>query len=246
MGRGRFCSKRRCRIRVPKAGLFCSRHASIDQPTKKRKAKTTVAKKIRRLPDSDPIFEYEASPQLIVDTDSLRKLFQLNSSRRYRILDFFKDRPEVKEKVFNYCEKVFSYLKGLRGSIVYGKKGDRYEVFQPCFVHAKPHTLQGTTHADIHYFACHKTYTVWIPIDEVTEENGCVTMFLKSQGTPIDYKNPHQDKMFEKKTITGNCGKIVVFDGRLHHRSEANTTDKMRTVLTFGLKIKHFVLKEVE
>ena len=105
MGRGRFCRQNRCGIRVPKAGLFCSRHTCIDQPMKS-KSKTTVAKKIRPVPDKDPIFEYEASPQLIIDTDSLRKLFQSNSSRRYRILDFFKDRPSVKEKVFNYCEHI--------------------------------------------------------------------------------------------------------------------------------------------
>ena len=40
----------------------------------------------------------------------------------------------------------------------------------------------------------------------------------------------------------GDIGSLFVFDGRIHHRSDANTTDEVRTVLTFALKRKGFVL----
>ena len=240
MAKGTWCASQRCKKSVSKGGMYCSKHRAAQTETKK-KAKVKK-KKAYKISDVDPIYEYDMSESLKEETLKLRQYFHQDiRSTRFRFSDAFKDRPDVKDKVYAFSQMIFDYLRNLPGSVIRGKKADKYEIFDWAFVHAPPHSrTRGSTHVDMNYPNSHKAYTVWMPIDEVTEENGCVTMFLKSQGTPIDYRNPNQDSKFEKRILTGKLGKIVLFDGRLHHRSEANNTDRMRTIVLFGLKIKGF------
>mmetsp|Transcript_13316 Transcript_13316/g.21812 ORF Transcript_13316/g.21812 Transcript_13316/m.21812 type:complete len:254 (-) Transcript_13316:55-816(-) len=241
MAKGKYCASRKCKLSVSKGGLYCSRHQRGALDSKKTKA-NIKKKKTCKISDVDPIYEYEMSESLKEETRNLRNYFHPTlRSTRFRYSDDFSDRPEVKAKVYAFSQMVFDFLKNLPGSVLRGSKADKYEIFDWVFNHAPPRSRKaGTTHVDMLYHQSHKAYTVWMPIDEVTEENGCVTMFLKSQGTPIDYHNPNQDSKFEKRIVTGNLGKIVVFDGRIHHRSEANKTDNMRTIALFCLKKKGF------
>lgn len=241
MARQKKCAQRRCNVRVSKTGEYCSKHrgtTATEAKEFKRKPKTTFP-----ISEVDPIYEYEMSESLKEETRNLRNYFHQQDIRstRFRCSDDFSDRPEVKAEVHAFSQKVFDFLKSLPGSAIHGKRADKYEIFDWAFIHAPPKSrTAGSTHVDMLYFKSHKAYTVWMPIDEVTEDNGCVTMFLKSQGTPIDYRNPNQDSKFEKTTLTGKLGKVVMFDSRIHHRSEANKTDSMRSIVLFSLKLKGF------
>lgn len=238
MAKGTYCASQRCKKTVSKGGLYCSKHkAPTETKAKIKKPKTFKISKV------DPIYEYEMSESLKEEARNLRQYFNYGiRSTRFRFSDDFKDRSEVKRKVYAFSEKVFDFLRNLPGSVFRGKKANRYEIFDWVFNHAPPKSRRaaGTTHVDMLYPKSHTAYTVWMPIDEVTEENGCVTMFLKSQGTPIDYRHPKQDFKFEKRILTGKLGKIVVFDSRLHHRSEVNRTDNMRIIALFCIKLKGF------
>ena len=225
---------------------MCAKHQADHEQNKPKKKQEK--KKTYKISKIDPIFQYRLSDVLMEETLDLRKLFVPTTSRRYRAADYMADRPEALKSAKAYCERVIAHLKQLPGSVIQGAKAKRYDLYQPAFIHAPPNTTTaGTTHVDMEYFPHHTLYTVWIPIDEVTEDNGCVTMFLKSQGTPIDYRRKNQHKKFKKKRILkGELGDIFIFDGRLHHRSEANTTDAIRSVFTFGLLKKGFAVQDLK
>lgn len=243
MAKGKYCASRRCKNSVSKGGGFCSKHMGATPAQKKTQVK--IKKKTYKISDVDPIYEYDMSDSLKEETLNLRNYYVESPSTRYRVVDDFANRPDVKVIIRLHCERVFDYLKNLPGSVISGRKADRYEIFHWGFINAPPHSRKaGTTHVDIAHPQSHKVYSVWIPIDNVTAKNGCVTMFLKSQGTPIDYRKPNQDSKFEKRILTGNVGKIIMFDGRIHHRSEANETDRVRTILLFGLKLKTFRVQD--
>ena len=166
----------------------------------------------------EPIHEYQMPEDLKRRILALPDLFApLASLKRYRVVDFMleESRADALQVAKTLCDDIFLYLNKLKGSVVYGKKGARYDIFHPGFIHAPPHTLPGTMHFDMDFAKSHKSYTVWIPISEVTEANGYVTMLEKSCGIPVDTNDHCVLKILWLESFWVNLGKffymMVVF-----------------------------------
>lgn len=97
------------------------------------------------------------------------------------------------------------------------------------------HQDSGYVHED------HEPYlTVWIALDDVTEENGSVYLLPYSRSGIRSYIKHIPDPVTNDQVcyfgsdpgmpVTAPAGSIVVFSSVLIHRSGANTTDRMRRV----------------
>jgi ectoine hydroxylase-related dioxygenase (phytanoyl-CoA dioxygenase family) len=86
--------------------------------------------------------------------------------------------------------------------------------------------------------------TVWIPLDEADEENGCLEVI---PGRHLDGALPHEETSGGKR-IRESCydsaeitplpmepGQVLFFDPLLPHRSSANSSDRWRRAFAFGL-----------
>ncbi len=81
--------------------------------------------------------------------------------------------------------------------------------------------------------------TIWIALDDVNEENGCVYVQPQSHKLGLlDHKKKSEDSWHLKVTVEGEgvpailrAGEAVVFTGLTLHRSKFNRTDKPRRAL---------------
>ena len=224
---------------------MCSKHSGRSATGKKRSViKRKDPKKRNKRPSApqeESIFESSIDGELMEEVRGLQVMCGGRKSRRARHVETFND---MSSPIVSTCEKIFTRLKETHD--VFKKKvGSRFEVWTANLVHAAPHTRRGTTHVDTAYHKKCIMYTVWVPISDVTLDNGCVTMFLNTCGVPIDYKHPPSDEGRATRTLTGKCGTVFVFDSRYHHRSESNITDEVRSVLIFNLKLKGINMVEL-
>lgn len=101
-----------------------------------------------------------------------------------------------------------------------------------------------------------KLLGIWIPLEDVTEENGCLSYIPGSHKSGlhnerrmvIDKSNPSQTK-YTNDTVTYDMSKfqpiivkkgtLVLIDGLVVHKSEKNLSSKSRHVYTFHLYDQH-------
>jgi ectoine hydroxylase-related dioxygenase (phytanoyl-CoA dioxygenase family) len=83
------------------------------------------------------------------------------------------------------------------------------------------------------------TTTIWIALNEVTTENGCLFFYPKSHLAKREYvdifKNPHKPeaaKKFPKEYVPLNQGDVTFHSGLTFHGTDANNTDQMREGMT--------------
>ena len=159
----------------------------------------------------------------------------LNLSRRnsrYFVFNSYKERKLLGSFIFSE----------LMESLCKATIGDNAYLFWEQFVvkGLDPAGAEFTWHQDSGYVdGLHKPYVnFWIPLDDVSEENGTVSLLPYSQaGT----KEKIEHKVLEGSSdrigyfgdspgIPATCkaGSIVVFSSTTFHRSGANKTDKMR------------------
>jgi hypothetical protein len=188
----------------------------------------------------DPIFNFTMSKELKEEAKiTFSEMMNPNIGNRSRTLtDFGQGTPENK-LLWDFCEAIFMFLKKLNGSMFAGTAGQKYEVSNPAMVYAPPNSSRGTTHVDTTPHDRVVGYTAWIPISSVTDKNGCVTFFKGTCGQVFSSKRPPKyNKNSPSRKLIGSLGSIVLFDTRLHHRSEANNTATTRTVVTFLISLK--------
>ncbi len=86
--------------------------------------------------------------------------------------------------------------------------------------------------------------SVWIPLQDTTVQNGCLTVIPKSFGwfSPyrgISFPEPFQNIQEEVKhylqPINLKAGDVLLFDNRLVHYSPPNNSDKERVVVMSGV-----------
>lgn len=158
----------------------------------------------------------------------------LNLSRRnsrYFVFLASKDRPELGEFIFN----------DLMAEVCRATIGDDAYLFWEQFV-VKGTDKKGAAfgwHQDAGYVDGPPVPYVnaWIPLDDVSEENGTVYLLpynLAGTRERIEHKvmesGDREGYFGDEPGIPANCpaGSVVVFSSTCFHRSGANSTDKMR------------------
>jgi hypothetical protein len=77
-------------------------------------------------------------------------------------------------------------------------------------------------------------FTVLICLTDVTTENGSVSLWPGSQLTPCDYHHRGRAVVDRRAVVlTGTSGTAWVFDSRLLHQSNPNSTEETRLTLQF-------------
>ena len=83
------------------------------------------------------------------------------------------------------------------------------------------------------------TTTIWIALNEVTKENGCLFFYPKSHLSKREYvdifKNPHEPEAARKhkqEYVPLNPGDVTFHSGLTFHGTDANNTDQMREGMT--------------
>jgi hypothetical protein len=89
-----------------------------------------------------------------------------------------------------------------------------------------------------------RSFTIWVPLDDVNEENGCMYVLPKSHEYVRGYRHISIDSVFGQiydtvwkymKPVHLKAGEAIVFDHALGHASKSNTTDKVRIAATHSL-----------
>jgi hypothetical protein len=100
---------------------------------------------------------------------------------------------------------------------------------------------QDTTGLDEHKYS---PLSVWLPLNDVTEQNGCMSVIPKSHHFFSPYRGVSFPDPFDGiknnlakylVPVTVKKGQAVIFDPRLVHNSSANMSDKPRIVSLTGL-----------
>lgn len=85
---------------------------------------------------------------------------------------------------------------------------------------------------------------LWIPLTDVTERNGCLSVVPKSHGFfspyrsisfPAPFDNIGQTVRKYLEPIRMKAGEVLVFDNRLVHNSSANNSDQVRVAIVCGI-----------
>jgi len=89
-----------------------------------------------------------------------------------------------------------------------------------------------------------RSYTIWVPLDDVTEENGCMYVLPKSHDYVRGYRHISIDSVFGQiydtvwqhmEPVHLKAGEAIVFDHALGHASKPNTSEKIRIAATYSL-----------
>lgn len=93
----------------------------------------------------------------------------------------------------------------------------------------------------------YRSFNIWTPLIDLSEENGAIRVLPKSHLWGLNYRGPnipdsHEEKLesFWNDMITLNmrAGEALIYDHRLYHASYANKTDEYRLATVFGIKPK--------
>lgn len=190
------------------------------------------------IPEEELEFIRKECMELIAEQDKeMEKLGvnELNLSRknsRYFVFNSYKERPHLGKFIFS--DRMTEICKATIGDTAY--------LFWEQFV-VKGTDKKGaefTWHQDSGYVDYkHKYYVnAWIPLDDVSEENGTVVLLPyslagtkeKIEHKPVQGTSDREGYFGSEKGIPANCpaGSIVVFSSTTFHRSGANSTSKMR------------------
>ncbi|MFM1874511.1 MAG: hypothetical protein RL266_248 [Bacteroidota bacterium] len=89
-----------------------------------------------------------------------------------------------------------------------------------------------------------RSFTIWVPLEDVTDENGCMYVLPKSHEYVRGYRHISIDSVFGQiyetvwkhmEPVYLKAGEAIVFDHALGHASKPNTTDKVRIAATHSL-----------
>lgn len=167
-----------------------------------------------------------------MDTDGVDRIGINARGKRYFSNMIYRDRPELRRFIFGpvmeqICRRVLGDNAYLFWEQYVIKAGDPDTTFAW-------HQDSGYVHED------HDPYlTCWIPLDDVTEENGSVYLMPYSRSGIRSYVKHVPIDTGDKvcyfgsdpgMPVTASAGSIVCFSSTVIHRSGANMTDRMRRV----------------
>ena len=91
----------------------------------------------------------------------------------------------------------------------------------------------------------YRSFNIWVPLVNLTEENGAIRVLPGSHLWGLNYRGPNiQDERANQlenywsamKTLLMTAGEALIYDHRLYHASFANKTDNYRLASVFGIK----------
>lgn len=106
----------------------------------------------------------------------------------------------------------------------------------PLSSHSNGHTC-GPIHRDTNEEAkCGTIFSVLLFVDDVTEKNGAIKVWIGSENRKLQSKNPGRSVAnLNARLLTGKSGTMCVCDCRLLHQSLPNSTTTGRRVVTWDL-----------
>ena len=139
---------------------------------------------------------------------------------------------KIKSAYADAIEKYFSNCEALGGSFVVKTKNQN-EILQP--------------HQDWNIVneKKYRSFNIWVPLVDLTEENGAIRVLPKSHLWGENYRGPNipdsrQDELaaiWEKmETLLMTAGEALIYDHRLYHASYPNIKDEFRLACVFGIK----------
>jgi hypothetical protein len=91
----------------------------------------------------------------------------------------------------------------------------------------------------------YRSFNIWVPLLDLTEENGAIRVLPGShlwggnyRGPNIPESNPDkiEDIWNDMQTLMMKAGEALIYDHRLYHASYPNQTDELRLATVFGIK----------
>ncbi len=90
----------------------------------------------------------------------------------------------------------------------------------------------------------HRSFNIWIPLVDLTKENGVIKVMPKSHrwiktfrgpNLPDTFENVHEEIWNAMKPLYMKAGEALIYDHRLFHASEPNQTKDLRLASVFGI-----------
>jgi ectoine hydroxylase-related dioxygenase (phytanoyl-CoA dioxygenase family) len=139
---------------------------------------------------------------------------------------------KIKSVFTESIEKYFTNCTALGGSFVVKSKTQEERL----------HPHQDWNIVDeTHY----RSFNIWVPLVDLTEENGAIRVLPKSHLWGLNYRGPNipesrPDKIEtiwnDMETLLMKAGEALIYDHRLYHASFPNKTDELRLATVFGIK----------
>lgn len=91
----------------------------------------------------------------------------------------------------------------------------------------------------------YRSFNIWVPLVDLSEENGAIRVLPKSHLWGLNYRGPNipesnPDKIEsiwnDMQTLFMKAGEALIYDHRLYHASYPNQTDELRLATVFGIK----------
>ncbi len=167
---------------------------------------------------------------------------------------FFDTHTEVPEgfysssfsKAKDVKEQIGAYIESLLHTQVAGTFG-QIKKMGSCFLNKKPGAVsEMPIHQDwtITDEPTYDSVTIWIPLQDVDEQNGAIqvidgshrfTKALRSPGMPAAFNAIQADVRNDLKTLPMKAGEAFIFSHALWHASPPNLSNDSRVVVTYGL-----------
>ena len=90
----------------------------------------------------------------------------------------------------------------------------------------------------------YRSFNIWVPLVDLTEENGAIMVLPKSHRWLKNFRGPNIPDQFDDKkeqllkkmrTLKMKAGEALIYDHRLFHSSHANTSNQLRIAAVFGI-----------
>lgn len=138
---------------------------------------------------------------------------------------------EILGKFMRAIDEMFFESRPLGGSYITKYKGEKGVLF--------PHQDWNIVDED-HY----RSFNIWVPLCDTTEENGAIAVLPHSHKLLKSYRGVNIPDPFYKinshtwqhhTTLNMKAGEALIYDHRLLHASGINTTDTPRVAVVFGI-----------
>jgi hypothetical protein len=157
------------------------------------------------------------------------------ASAHSKDLDFRnKMNAKIKQSYASSIDRYFSNCEALGGSFVVKTKEQK----------EKLHPHQDWNIVDESNY---RSFNIWVPLVDLTEENGAIRVLPGSHLWGENYRGPNipedrpsqLDEIWEKMlTLNMKAGEALIYDHRLYHASYPNQQDEFRLACVFGIKPK--------
>jgi ectoine hydroxylase-related dioxygenase (phytanoyl-CoA dioxygenase family) len=149
---------------------------------------------------------------------------------------------KFKEEIFAYTEKIFQPLLDKKFEN-FKKLGSTFLCKSPGEEGRKGVHQDWTVVDESKFYSC----TIWIPLVDTNEENGTIRVIpgshlffnhFRSNNIPVTYNNSIDLLWDNMDSVSMKAGQAFVLNHAVIHGSSANTTNKERLVVAYGIASK--------